>query len=300
MFERILVPLDGTATAGGILPYVSQLASGLNTPVVLLTVVDAEEADVPNWVRTRLENAESEIRRRLEFVADMLRDEGLTAEPVVSFGKPAEKIVQIAEREGCGLVAMSTHGRSVLGRGVLGSVTDKVIHSSHLPVLTITPDKAELYRRDGETISRVMVPLDGSPLAEAALPVAERLAQTLSMELILVRVINTGSQYAGILDDARSVDILPEIEAEATAYIERLAGNIRVRGLEVRAEVLKGSPAETLVEYARRTPQDIVAMTSHGRSGLARWWLGSISEALVRSSGDPVLVIPPPEGAPTG
>lgn len=178
----------------------------------------------------------------------------------------------------------------------MGSVTDRVIHSSRLPTLTITPERAQSYWRQGVTISRIMVPLDGSALAETALPYVEQLARELSLEVVLVRVVKIGGIYSAYIEGypySGAADVEAEVEREATEYLKAVAGRLRAKGLEVRWKVHRGSPAAIIVDLARETPQDIIVLASHGRSGLSRWLIGSIAESVIRASGDPVLVIPP-------
>ena len=100
--------------------------------------------------------------------------QGVDVTAWVSSGSPAEDIVGVADNQDCDLIAMSTHGRSALARGVLGSVTDKVVHSTNIPVLTMTYERAETYHDPKSALTRVLVPLDGSPLAETILPYVGR------------------------------------------------------------------------------------------------------------------------------
>jgi nucleotide-binding universal stress UspA family protein len=196
----------------------------------------------------------------------------------------------------CDLIAMATHGRNAIARGILGSVTDKIIHSSCLPTLTITPDKAKKYRKGEETITTIMVPLDGSELAETALPMVERIARTMSLDVVLVRAVKGEEFYLSYAYGYRPngiPDINEELRQEAMEYLDQVAEDMRWRGLSVSTRLLHGPPATAIIEYAREAPNDLVALTTHGRAGLSRWILGSVAEALVRASGDPVLVIPP-------
>jgi nucleotide-binding universal stress UspA family protein len=291
MFQKVLVPLDGSELAEGILPYVSQLARGLNIPVLVMSVVSPDTLEA---LSQESEKVKLKTENYLQEVAKRLVKEGAQAESMFSFGRPAERIVQVAERQGCNLIAMSTHSENHLGRGVLGSVTDKVIHSSHIPTLTIHPQEAKKYREQEVNISKVIVPLDGSSLAETALPYAEDLAQKLSLELTLVRVITVSGLYSASMAEAYigSVDLEAAAEAGAIEYLEGITKKLRVEGLEVQAKPLRGVPAHSIVEQARNTPQSIVILTTHGRSALARWLMGSVTEAVLRTSEGPVLVIP--------
>lgn len=336
MFKKALVPLDGSRLAEGILPYVSQLAKGLDMPLVLLSVVDPDAVELPErlrvppapdvvpvglniayvsrrttaeqppphpyepggppYVSQMLDNAQTELKRRLEEKVSQLSKQGVKARSVTSLGKPAEEIVRIAEREGCDLIAMSTHGRSALGRGILGSVTDKVVHSSHVPTLTITPERAEHYHK-GAAINAIMCPLDGSPLAETALPYVEALAQRMSLEVMLVRVLKLGGIYSAYISGypyPNATELEAEIQADATHYLRTISETLKSRGLKVGWRLLKGAPAPSIVDLAHKEPQDLIVLSTHGRSGLTRWVIGSVADAIIRTSGDPVLVIPPP------
>lgn len=333
MFEKALVPLDGSELAEGILPYVSQLMKGLDGSIVLLLVIDPDAVELPGRLRQHIaglgagsiemaiapteestehvsinprETAEvramqvfdsnevlEEAKRGFDEVLKRLSNQGVHAELVVAFGRPAETIARVADEKGCDVIAISTHGRNALARGILGSVTDKIIHLAHRPTLTITPERAKQYWEEGETIDRIMVPLDGSPLAESVLPYVEFLAERLSLEIVLVRVLNFVSMYTPGLDAYFGADDLEaEIEIEATKYLETVSQRLKAKSLKVEWKLLRGHPAVAIVDLARETPHNIIALTSHGRSGVTRWVIGSVANTLVRASGDPVLMIP--------
>lgn len=299
--QPILVPLDGTDVAKEILPYVSQVARKADTSLVLLTVVDPDDIEYPTGStggrepvhRYQIEESiKVQALGQLNEVVDALKAEGLQAQATTATGSPAEEIVRAATAEGCGLIAMSTRGRNAIGRGILGSVTDKVLHSSGVPVMTFTPPGAdEPPEEDATTLSTVVVPLDGSGLAETALPYAEVLARVLSLDIRLARVVKTGYPFSYPEIAATLPDPTEEMMREARAYLLEVAQDLRARGASVHTQVLRGAPASALLAFAQETPQNLIVMTSHGRSGLSRWMLGSVAEALVRGSGDPVLVI---------
>lgn len=281
MFKKVLVPLDGSELAQGILPFVSLLAKQLKAPLTLLWVADAKRR-VP---------AGLQVKEHLQEISRRLAADNVTADVSVSAGDSAREIVKVAGDQGFDLIAMSTHGRGGLGRGVLGSVADEVIRSSPIPTLVVAPEMAKKFWTEGEPISKIVVPLDDSPEAEAVLPYVEELARILTLEVILVRVISTGGPYVGLLDDARFVEINPEIKEMAQNYLEALTERLENKGLLVVWRLLDGIPGERLVDFARETPQNMIALTTRGRSRIERWLEGSVSEALVRASGDPVLVI---------
>ena len=304
----ILVPLDGSDVAAGILPYASQVARSCNVPLVLLTVVDSDAIERPTSPLTLLslardkgpnyrEEIEASLQVRalesLKGVASRLRKEGVAVEVQAALGRPAEQILQVSEEEECGLIAMSTHGRNPISRSILGSVTDKVIHTSKIPVLTVTPEREKSNQDDETTFTTIVVPLDGSELAEGALPYAEELASTLSLDILLARAVRTEvPSYTEAGFNVWEPGLTKDMVQEAKAYLAGVAEPLTAKGLTVRNEVVIGSPAQALLNLAQETEQNLIAMTTRGRSGLSRWLMGSVAEALVRGSGDPVLVIP--------
>ena len=146
MFGKLLVALDGTDVAQTILPFASQLAMGLDVPLVLFSAVQGGEQTEEESYGDLYEKDAQAARSRLNELCEELSAQGVDTQIALAVGSPAEQIVAAANERGCGLIAMSTHGRNLFARGILGSVTSKVIHDTDTPVLTITPEKAELYR----------------------------------------------------------------------------------------------------------------------------------------------------------
>jgi nucleotide-binding universal stress UspA family protein len=287
MFNKALVPLDGSAQADGVLPYVARLVRGLNRPLVLAAALESGPAPT-------LERRRQDMDRHLREVVTRLAGVGVEATPVVAVGRPAQEIVRLAEQEGCNLILLPRQRDDARARGSLGSIAEKVIQASPVPILTIPPPEAAFDRSDGGPIASVIVPLDGSPLAEMALPYAEALAQPLAAEVVLVRAVSLGDRYMVTLGDGPSFDAVPPevVDDEAAAYLSRVADKLRAEGVEVRWQLLRTPPAPGIVELARQTPQSLIALTTHGRSALARWFMGSVAEAVVEAAETPVLVIP--------
>ena len=332
MFSRILVPLDGSEMAEGIVPYVTQLADRLPAGVVLLTVVDpdphpVEATDAPPH-ETRPEQpdpsrpaasgrAEDAIRADTtvgEPESDLLRDSqayvnqiggrladrGIEVECVATAGRPADRILETAEAEACDLIAMATHGRNFVVRGLLGSVTDRVAHRSTIPVLTISPTRGQGLPSGEDQIRNLIVPLDGSDLAETALYAVEVLAEAMSVQVHLVHAFDPTEydrRHRYSLALAGQGSARERLRANHNSYLDSVADGLRSKGLDVHTEVLEGPTVRTLVEYGRSTPQSFVAMSTHGRTGFRRLLLGSVTEGVVRSSSAPVLIVPPHAGS---
>jgi nucleotide-binding universal stress UspA family protein len=298
MFDHILVPLDGSEVAASILPFVGDLAQRLGAKVTLLTVLvpnrRAGDTETEAWAE-----AQAIVRRQ----ALRLYDAGIDSNTVVAPGQPAEEIARQAGSGDFSLVAIGTRGHSGLRRGVLGSVTDEVVRTSPVPVLVLSPQAIEKATESGFSLASVTVPLDGSELAERILPLAEELAQALTLEVQLLRVISTGSMAyfaaEGVTMDTSPVE--EELEEEANDYLNGIAHQIAERGnTSVWFNVMRGSPALSIIDHLKETSNNLVAVSTHGRSGFGRLLIGSVADSIIRSAGVPVLVIAPGEEAGGG
>jgi len=301
MFEKILVPLDGSALAQAILPYVMVLAKGFHSRVILFhvaeTALDHEAPEQKAYADETMERMRPLAENYLAGVADQLRREGIDVETEVVGGRAAAQIVEHADKENVGLIALSTHGRSGLARWVMGSGVDKILRTCEQPVLLVRPRDDGAGGEAAARLSKIIVPLDGSNAAEAALPFAEELAKALGLEVILVQVIGveTTVHFGPAAPDSWPVpsDVLQRLDVVASGYLTGLAKQLKDKGLTVQWEVLRGSAGTRIVEFARETADSLVAMTTHGRSGFRRWVMGSVTDKVVRHTGEPVLVIRP-------
>jgi nucleotide-binding universal stress UspA family protein len=233
---------------------------------------------------------------RLALLAKDLPDDDIEVDNKVLLGNIAEEIVRFAKNEGFGLIAMATHGRSTLGRGILGSVTDTVLRMSRVPVLALRPDEAEKYWSKAISVDNVIVPLDGTRLSESVLPYAEVIGRRLGATLLLTRVVDIGA-FSMPMNGYRYISPIPLDETlgeESNEYLEALAQGLRSDGLKVDWKTTWGNAARAINNLAHETPNNMVLMATHGRSGMGRLLMGSITDKIVRSSGDPVLIVPPP------
>jgi nucleotide-binding universal stress UspA family protein len=300
VYKRILVPLDGSKLAERVLPYAHAVAEATGVGVQLLRVFNpAPLAMADAGIGRYLNQIEAGLREEsLEYLNSVRPSLAGFNTPVsceVLLGHAASCIIAEADKTAGTLIAMSTHGRSGVSRWLLGSVTDKVLHATVSPLLIVRSrdegkEPAEVH------LKTVIVPLDGSPLAEQVLPYLTPLAKALELKVVLVRVIPPEGLHYGYRDYPvrYSEDFAPEEETEkhATDYLHRISDKLQEGGLGSAEEcVLRGNPAEAIVDLAQATPDNLVAMTTHGRSGLGRWVLGSLTDRVVRHSGDPVLVV---------
>jgi nucleotide-binding universal stress UspA family protein len=208
----------------------------------------------------------------------------------VVFGKAAQSIQETAADEGASMIAMTTHGRSGLPRLVLGSVADEVVRTAIRPVLLVHASERPVT---DVNIRRILVPVDGSALSESILPVVEDLAKTHGAELVLQQVITPPVfLYPGQVVPS-ALPALDDIESAVKDSIEVLAEALRKKGFTIKSEVFVGYPADSILAAAAQHKVDMIAMSSHGRTGVGRLVLGSVTDSVVRSAYLPCLVIRP-------
>ena len=214
------------------------------------------------------ERARRDIKSQLDDLADRIALEGIPAESSVGFGPASDTIIEMAQESGCDLIAMSTRGRGALGSGLLGSVTYKVMHESPMPVLAITPERARRHWDADYGINRVIVPLDGSELAESVLPYAAALSGRMEMNMTLVQVLPPDDFYT---DGYTVIEVQPgvgdQMRADARRYMEGIASQMRDEGLSVTVQTLQGKPSSEIAEMARATDHNMIALATHGALG---------------------------------
>lgn len=301
MYTRMLIPLDGSKAAEQVLPYSRFLAKTLGVPVEFLEVVDPESHTLlanpaqGRYVDTILAERIESSKNYLEAIARSFQ--GSHVNCLVEKGKAEEVVIEKAAIDKNTLIVMATHGRSGIQRWVLGSVADNILHgaANHVLLVRVT----DQGKTDGEAVLKtVVVPLDGSPLAERVLPDVAELARKMKLAVVLMRAYALPSSVSGDDFGLYSADLLDQLESEARDYLAGKVNDLKDKGLEQVSSVVQiGYGAEEIITLARNTPDNFVAMCTHGRTGVKRWVFGSVTERVVRHSGDPVLIVPAAPGA---
>ena len=295
MYKRILVPLDGSRFSESVLPYARFFAKALKAPVSLLYVVEPE-ALMP--VVSGGGRYDDLLTAETQYRGDYLRNIATSFSDVpavdrrVEIGKPAEVITDRAAAEAETLIAMATHGRSGIKRWLLGSVAGKVLHATANPLLLVRTDEI-LKNGDTVVLRKVIVPLDGSKVAEAILPHAVEFSEKMNLEIVLLRIY-VSPKPDHVLQYQHTLDRLWEqMRNEAQTYLEETARQLSGNGVRnVSTVLLDGDVAEEkIIDVARNTPQSLIAICTHGRTGVGRWVLGSIADRVVHHSEKPVLII---------
>ena len=297
MYSKILIPLDGSKTAERVLPYARYLAGKFKVPIELLAVIDIAEmaahmsAEKARFLDTMIEDGVKHSTVYLRGIASTFPDADVKCN--VERGHAANVIIEKGQADTAMLMTMATHGRSGLNRFLLGSVTEKVLRGTANPLLLVRA--TEEAKSVGEAVLKsIIVPLDGSELAESVLPMVVGLAKKLDLEIELLRVYHI-PHYAYASDASYSVveydEIIASVRDEANEYLEKKAAEVKKLGVaKVLCLAKEGFAGDEIIAVGRNTPGSLIAMCSHGRSGAKRWVLGSVAETVVRHSSGPVLV----------
>lgn len=282
-FKKILVPLDGSTNSEQVLAWLTGLAGRLEAELVLLAVADDGEPDAI------ARGAES----YLKLQAKALQERGVRIKTVVEPGKPADAILAAASRIGADMIAMATHRHHMIERGILGSVTDSVLRSSTLPVLAVNPDGDHISSPKPATPSTLIVPLDGSQLAEESIPIALAIAAACEAKIIFIRAVHLpGYAVSGPGAEFYGMDFgVAGQRDEARKYLAKFVAQAESKGIEATAHAALGNAAGRILEDTRSVPDAMIVISSHGRGGFKRMMLGSVADKIIRASHHPVLVL---------
>lgn len=288
IYTKVLVPLDGSKLAETVLPYASFLASAMQLPVHLIHANDPE-TNSPSLHPTRAAEYLNQA------AASSLS--GLTVKCTVETGQAPSVILDTAASDRGTLVAMATHGQTGGRRWLLGHVSRKVVQAARNPLLLIRPQEAVTVAAGKTRIESIIVPLDGSRLAEQIFPHVVYLSTKLNLQVILFRTYAlppAGYFLAAHVPPSNMDELREKTEKEMADYLKAKAAELSASGLQrVAWVVAEGAGPEKIIELAQKTSGNMVAMCTHGRSGIGRWVLGSVTDRVVSNCGDPVLVIRP-------
>ncbi|MDP6822887.1 MAG: universal stress protein [Dehalococcoidia bacterium] len=317
MFRRILTPLDGSKSSENVLQWVAPLAEALSAELILTTVVEVNPVASAVWGAERSRSnsgpipepaevlAERESRRSaaddlinsatsyLESVSVHFVPDSVDTKFHVATGTPEEQIIATAISTEADLIAMATHRASWIARGVLGSVADRVVRSSPVSVLLLRPVDSDAGITGPTPIKNVIVPLDGSPISEAAVDVGRNLSRAVSAKLHFLTAASemygygpsVGGPYGQAYTDS---GLREEVRKYLMPYVDEAAGE----AIDARAVAVSGSAARAIIRVAHEEQDSIVVMASHGLSGFHRWMLGSVTDKVIRSAECPVIVVP--------
>jgi nucleotide-binding universal stress UspA family protein len=293
MFDRLLIPLDGSRLAESVLPLAGALARRFASAITLLHVVEprppAEVHGEPHL------GSVPEADRYLSLLAEGVLA-GLTIDRHVHAPGAADVagiIARHAEEFEASLIVLCDHGRSGARDLLYGRVAQRVLRQGTVPVLLIKPEAV------GRTLagSQILVPLDGSAASESALRPAGALARAFDGRLVLQTVVPTISTVptdrspAALLLPGATAASLEMEEEDVRRYLADLASRTRVTGLDVDARIDRGDPAIEIVAAADRLHAGLVVLSTHGRSGMNAVWAGSVASRVVARCRRPMLLV---------
>lgn len=316
MYSTIIVPLDGSPFAELALPIAARLARRHGAALHLVAahssfVRPLEITGAPVYDSAFDDERRRELGDYLAGVADRLRAEQGTQAKIthrlLNAGGAAQAISEEAGQRDADLIVMTTHGRGGFARVWLGSVATELVRSSPTPILLVRvpEDGPRTPAVDVAGLSHVLVPVDGSPLAEAAVDHALALVQPAGARCTLLRVVRTADTllpYDQTFWTPSEQEIMDEQREIAERYVRELADRVRARsagggegGTVDAVVVLEPDPARAILRAAADGGVDLLALSTHARSGVTRAFLGSVTDKVVRGAEVPVLVVRPRE-----
>lgn len=294
--NRIIVPVD-VASDSTLATSIAKAIAGPGDEITLMHVVPLLGTSgvlLPKAIS--VESIAHEIRMEAESRLAALAEsantlEGVSVTSVVVNGNPGEEIVTAAGKPGVRLIVMETAGKGAASRMMLGSVADHVARSAPVPVLLARHSADGFDEQIGFT--RIVVPMDESARSQSALSAAAGMAKRLDIPVRLVSVLSL-DRYAYLYGTAYSLAVVGELEEdlaqELRAALRASEIELEARGIRASSSLLSGAVAPAI--ELELEPGDLVVMASHGRSGVRRWLLGSVTEHLVRKGPSPVLIVP--------
>jgi nucleotide-binding universal stress UspA family protein len=280
MFKRILVPLDGTAESNAALPAARTVARATGGSVFLLQVLESQEA----------ESSAKETQDKLARVAAELGGSGLRVEWTVRAGQAADEILKHVHEQAADLVIMRTRGQAGIQRAVMGSVAERLLSRSDVPIIMLRPGGRRMDR-----IASLLVPVDGSPGGALALASGLELAKASGAQLRLVEVV-VPMAFHTLAPDAGPVYYDPAWDDEAltaaNTYVQGLTTRLRQAGVEADGDArMAPDIPSSIVKAADEHTSDLIVMSTHALTGIQRAVLGSVADAVVRAAACPVLLL---------
>jgi nucleotide-binding universal stress UspA family protein len=300
MYKNILIPLDGSELAEVVFPYVKQLAGKVDLDLTLFHVCESH-SESQLMCQAYLERAADMVRAHSREARSIMgapsEEKAVEVRGQVVVGHPAEEILRYSEENKIDLILMATHGRSGIRRWVLGSVADKVLRKSMVPVWLVRANIPEKIIQNDKPGMTLLVPLDGSKFAESVLPHVQALAKQLSVKAVNVLLIRV-YEKPFITADYPEPDWSKHVERmvnffrdEAERYLADVKKKLSGDGIEVRTEVLMGKPADEIIKYEYNHHPKLVVMATHGSSGLSVWEYGNITDKILHGGNTPLLLV---------
>jgi nucleotide-binding universal stress UspA family protein len=305
MYKKLLVPLDGSQLAEKVSPYVRQIAGNLDLEVIILHVCTEEDKEHATMHQAYVNQMAESMKCQLVNIKHKYKLKSIDNIPKVRgdlvIGYPAEKILSYAKKKRVDYILMATHGYSGIKKWTISSVADKILRSSKIPVFLIRPKVPQEITFDKWPRITLIVPLDGSELAESVLPYVETLAKQQNhkeVDIILLAVCERHSIPAELSEASQMYgweeyvnQMMSESKKMYKQYLVGIEKNLLDYGLKVRSKILMGKAAQRINEFVRKEPFCLTVMATHGRTGYVMSDYGDVTNKVLREGTSPIFLV---------
>lgn len=284
MYKRILVPLDGSPTAEMTLPYTTELAAHFDSEIILFSVIETGATVTEGLFRSYLGVVAAKIHSDMQMRG--IKDSVVRIK--IMPGNPASEIMRHVDNDNIDLIVMASRGSSVESTWALGNIAAKIVRIATKPVMLIKKQAKDGDLNQKKLVSKILVPLDGSRVGEAAVPHAEAIARKLGAEMVLFHAVEPAPwpMTNDVITKARDEN---EVKV-ASAYLDSVVTTMRKHGFLATSHLVTGYPAEEIINYVETNAIDLIVISTHGKSGVGRWAIGSVTDKLLYAGSTPILV----------
>jgi len=284
LYQKILSCIDGSEESFQAYREALRFAKELGSQVMVITVVPVGQAltSALSLFIGMKDTFRKGAEKILKEAVSLAEEEGVKVKPILEEGEPYEKIVDTAYAEGIDLIVLGKTGKSGLARGILGSTAMRTLGASPVDCLVL-PKESTLK------IRRILLPVDGSIYSEKAGERALLLAKNFKAEVHLMHVVELPLELYET--PAELVKLIETMTNEGEEIVRKMKVKFKEKGISAESYVLQGSVTEKILETAEKIEADLIVMGSHGKTGLKRLLLGSVTERVINFGKRPVLVV---------
>lgn len=308
MYKKILVVLDGSQLAEIVFSFAKELAARLDIDIILLHVYSQITRGYVPMYTAYIESAAQKISEQIQEVRKGLETQNKPGQVEVrgelAMGYHADEILRFAEDNSVDLIMMASHGRSGAQRWSIGSVADKILRASKMPVWLIHAEAENILPYDQWPTRTLLLPLSSSEVSTIVIPHAKTLAKQkgLAVDVVLMEVVEPPITPAYYSPEISGVPLNwgQFVEQEiargtqaATEHLSTVEKQFRDDGISVSSIVATGKPAEEIISYASKNPYMVIVMATHGRTGLSRFIYGSVAQSVLYGVTNPMVLIQP-------
>ncbi len=292
MFNKVLLPLDGSKLAEQVLPHVARLAKAFNSEVTFISVCEPEETEYGQVCRLYLDGEMQKLQKIID------KESGVVLNKAVVEGKPAEQILKYAKGNATDLIVISSHGRSGIMPWSLGSTVNKMLHKVGTPLIIIKVQEGDVTATESNLFNRILIPLDGSERSAMVIPYVVEITKRIESEVILYQSLESGHHVRTI----GGIDYIPFkdrdinlMRMKARTYLDDIARQFDGTKATVKHEIRKGDAAKEIMAAAIETDCNLIALASHAHSGFESWFYGSVTHKILSSTSKSVFLVPSEE-----